>query len=1134
MARLIGQPIPRLEDRRLLTGRGRYTDDLAPRESGWAFLLRSPHAHARLLRIDTDTAKRAPGVRAILTAADYRADGLKPLAHHVNGPDAIDGNRPAFDAPLFIAPQPVLAEDRVRFVGEAVALVIADSLDQARDAAELIAVDYDLLPAVVTAEQALATDAPLLHAGAPGNLALSAAFGDRDATDRAFARAHLVVEQAFSNQRVLACQMEPRSAFASFDAASGRYEVVAGGQGIVRQRLSLAACLGIAKEQVHFTTPDTGGGFGARTSLNPEVVLVAWAARRSGRPVRWVADRSEGFLADYQGRDLATHAALALDEDGRILAIRCAQRANLGAHTASFAPLANGYRLVSTLYDVPAAWVGIEAALTNTAPTVPYRGAGRPEATLVIERLLDRASHTLGIDRIALRRRNLVAKHRLPYRNAMGLTYDSGDFHLNMEQALALADWDGFAARRAASGGAGRLRGIGLANYVEAPVGALRERVAVTVASDGAVEIVAGTQSTGQGHETVFAQVAADRLGLPLDRIRLVTGDSARIEIGGGSHSDRSMRLVGSLLAEACDTIVARARTLAAERLGIPAPELAWEDGHFSARGSNRRLDLAEIARESGPLSAAAEIDKRLPAHPTGCAIAEIEVDPETGRVAVQRYVSIDDVGQAINPLIVDGQVHGGIVQGIGEALYERLGIDAASGQVTGGSFMDYCLPRADLLPRFEVRLVEDPTSGNVLRVKGGGECGITPAMAAIGNALADALGEEALSPMTLPATPERIWRALQRRRDRPARRKSMGPSLVAFAVLALAAFAGVPAAAQDLSPVEQLYAELAKLPPEQRQQRIEEGARKEGAVTFIHSWRGALARNHIALFSKRYPAIKVEFIDIGSQDAAERLVTEETAGRHLTDIANIAVPDLPYLLSRRIEARYPTPAAARIFPQYSHMVDAENRWLPFYWSERGISYNPSMIPAAKQPKDWFDLCDPVLKHEVSFDPFELRFLAGMFTVMGEEKLKSWLACIGENQPIIQRGYSQRMMLMLAGDHAAQGDNYLYQGILEKRKDPSLPFAIAWGAAMPANIGSLVINRNAAHPYAAALLADWALSEESQRYAAENFRGPVAYKHPFMPEDAKIVSYSFVGTDVADRLQGYWNDLILQRADKRQ
>jgi len=439
------------------------------------------------------------------------------------------------------------------------------------------------------------------------------------------------------------------------------------------------------------------------------------------------------------------------------------------------------------------------------------------------------------------------------------------------------------------------------------------------------------------------------------------------------------------------------------------------------------------------------------------------------------------------------------------------------------------------LLPSFLVRLVEDPTSGNLLRIKGGGECGITPAMACVTNALADALGETSqgeatLSPVQLPATPQRIWRALQTATG--ARRKSMGRILVAAFALILAALSG--AQAQELSPVERLYAELAKLPDGERLQRLEEGARKEGALTFIHSWRYDLARNHISLFNKRYPFVKVEYIDIGSQDAAERLVAEETAGRHLTDIANIAVPDLPYLLSRRIEARYPTPAVKRIFPQYSHMIDPENRWLPFYWSERGISYNPTMIAPDKQPKDGFVLCDPVLKNDVSFDPFELRFVAGLYTVMGEEKLKSWLACIGENRPIIQRGYSQRIALMLAGDHAAQGDNYIYQGIMEQRKDPSAPFRVAWGATMPANIGSLVINRNATHPYAAALLADWALSEESQRYAAENFRGPVAYKHPFMPDDAKIVSYTYVGTDVANRLQGYWNDLILQRADKRQ
>ena len=771
MARFIGRPIPRLEDRRLIRGQGRYTDDLTPGGAVWAYMLRAPHAHASILAIESNAAAALPGVRAILTAADYRADGNKPIAHHVNGPDATEPERHAFeptpDSPVVVQPQPVLAEDRVRFVGEIVAMVVADTLEQARDAAELVAIDYAPLPAVTNPLAAIAPGAPQLWDAAPRNCAFETGFGDRAATERALAEAAVVVRHDFINPRIVACQMEPRSAFARYDAVSRGYEVVAGGQGVVRQRMTVAACLGVANDKVHFTTPDTGGGFGSRTSLNPEPVLVAWASQRIGKPVRWLGDRSECFLSDYQGRDLLTRAALGLDRDGLILAIACEQYANLGAHTVTFAPLANGYRLVSTVYDVPRAWVGIHAVLTNTAPVAPYRGAGRPEATFVLERLLDMAAARLGIDRIELRRRNLVDKSKLPYRNVMGLTYDSGDFGGNMEQALARADWAGFAARRAASRARGLLRGIGIGNYVEAPVGALRERVLVRVGADGTVELRAGTQSTGQGHETVFAQVAAERLGLDMEAIRLVTGDSNVIEVGGGTHSDRSMRLVGMLLVEACDKILAEAREAAAKALDCLASDLRFEDGRFQAARSNRSLDLAEIVRANGPLEAAAEVNRRVPAHPTGSAVCELELDPETGTVRILRYTSIDDVGQPINPLIVDGQVHGGIAQGLGEALCEMLGLDTESGQITGGSFMDYCLPRADLLPSFDIALAEDPTSGNPLRVKGGGECGITPATATVVNALVDALQDYGIEHVELPATPLRLWETIRRARER-------------------------------------------------------------------------------------------------------------------------------------------------------------------------------------------------------------------------------------------------------------------------------------------------------------------------------------------------------------------------------
>ena len=463
--------------------------------------------------------------------------------------------------------------------------------------------------------------------------------------------------------------MEPRAAIASYDAGSGDFTIVAGSQGVMKYRVSIADALGISAGRVHVETPDVGGGFGSRTNLHAEPLVLAWAARRLLRSVRWTSDRSESFVTDYQGRDIFDEAALALDRDGRITGMRASLIGNIGAYTVGYAPLQNCLRITTSVYDIPAASVRIRAAMTNTTPTAPYRGAGRPEATYAIERLLDIAAARLDLDRVEIRRRNFVRVADLPYRNAVGLTYDSGDFEANMDEALARADADAFEARRAESATRGKLRGIGVANYVEAPVGAVRERVTVHV-TPGRVEIVTGTQSTGQGHETTFAQVAADYLGVPFDSVVLSTGDSRTLQMGGGTHSNRSMRIVGTLLVQACTQLHERARA-------------EFEtDNVFAA---------AELA--TSPLTAQADFAGRIAAHPTGCAICELEIDPATGRISIERYTQVDDVGQAINPLIIDGQTHGGIAQGIGQALFEEVSFDANSGALTGGSFMDYALP---------------------------------------------------------------------------------------------------------------------------------------------------------------------------------------------------------------------------------------------------------------------------------------------------------------------------------------------------------------------------------------------------------------------------------------------------------
>jgi carbon-monoxide dehydrogenase large subunit len=765
MSQVIGKSIPRREDERHLRGKGRYTDDLVCDGAAFAYFLRSPHAHARIVRIETDAARRAPGVLAVLTAEDYGRDGRRPVTHHTVPNDALDGKIQAFGREdsrvLFENPQPVLAQDRVRYVGEPLASVVADTLEQARDAAELISVTYEVLEAVVDPLSAMQDDAPRLWSGLDRNIALDTTRGDRGATESAMQSAFLVLEHEFRNQRIVTCQMEPRSATGSYDAATGQYTLVSGSQGVLRVRDGLAAALGVDKARVRVISPDVGGGFGSRTQLSPEQVFVSWAAEKVGRSVHWRSDRGEAFLSDFQARDQVSRITLAFDQEGRILGLRATHIANIGAHPVAYTPISNGYRILPTVYDVPVASVHLMGVLTNTMPTAPYRGAGRPEATHAMERLLDMAARRLGIDRLEIRRRNIIPRSRLPYTTVMGLTYDSGNFLGNMEDALRLADWHGFPKRKKESLSSGALRGIGLSNYVEAPVGAVRERVSVEVDPGGRISIIAGTQSTGQGHETTFAQVVADRLGAPFEVVDLKTGDTSFVEVGGGTHSDRSMRLAGTLLVRACDELLARARASAAGMLECAGETLRFQDGLFSVSGSNETLDLFDIARSLAPderLLGKAELGERMPAHPTGCAVCEVEIDRDTGAVAIVRYTAVDDVGQAINPLIVHGQVHGGIAQGVGQALYEHFAVDLGTGQVTGASFMDYGVPRADCLPSFTVALTEDPTQGNPLRVKGGGEGGTTPASGAVINAVVDALGEFGVEDIDMPATPARIW----------------------------------------------------------------------------------------------------------------------------------------------------------------------------------------------------------------------------------------------------------------------------------------------------------------------------------------------------------------------------------------
>ncbi len=695
-ARYVGQPIPRVEDRRLITGAGRYTDDLRVPGQLHAVFVRSPHAHAAIGAIDVADAVAAPGVAAVLTARDYRADGLKPVGHRATPAGAVNHKERAFgaggDATVIDLPHWPLAEDRVRHVGEPIAVVVAETLAQAQDAAERVAVDYRPLPAVTMADAAIAPDAPLLWDAAPGNICVDERFGPTDDVAATFATAALTVRWRFHNGRIVNCQMEPRAVIGA--PGDDGLTVIAGSQGVMRHTAGLREIMDLPEDGIRVICPDVGGGFGPRSFVYPEIAAVAWAAKRLGRPVGWTSDRSEAFQSDYQGRDLILDARLALDADGRFLALDVDLVGNVGAHTVAFVPMANASRILTTVYDIPIVGLRVRGVLTNTVPTAPYRGAGRPEATFALERLIDMAARRGGFDRIELRRRNMVRRDQLPYRNAMGLTYDSGDFHGNLDHALDLAGWDDADARRRDAGSRGRLLGIGVANYIESPVGDPRERVELAVNADGTVDLVTGTQSTGQGHETSFAQVAADMLQVPFDAIRLRGGDSRIVSMGGGTHSDRSMRIAGTLILQTADKVVDQARAVCARLWDVAADAIAYEDGLFRNPQGNQALSLFEVAGALDPnaddkLAAATDFVGRIPAHPTGCAVCEVEIDPETGVVEITRYSSVDDVGRVVNPLIVDGQVHGGIAQGVGEALTERVVHDPGVGPAA-----DRLLPR--------------------------------------------------------------------------------------------------------------------------------------------------------------------------------------------------------------------------------------------------------------------------------------------------------------------------------------------------------------------------------------------------------------------------------------------------------
>jgi aerobic carbon-monoxide dehydrogenase large subunit len=762
----LAQSVRRMEDPRLLTGGGRYTDDIVLPGMLHGVVLRSPHAAAKLGAIDTVGARSVPGVKAIFTAADLNADGIAPMpcAAPVQNRDGSDMASP---------PHPALADGAVRHVGDPVAFIVAETAKAARDAAELIGVDYATESAIT--DVATATDAgvPLVWPGVANNVAFDWEIGDKAATDALFATAAHVTRLTVVNNRVIVASMEARAAIADYDAAAGRWTLYANTQGGWLIKALIGAVFKTEPAQFRVITPDVGGGFGMKAFLYAEHVLTCYAARKLGRPVKWASERGEAFLSDTHGRDNVTLGELAIDKDGRFLALRTRNLSNMGAYLSTFAPyiptLAGG-AVLSGVYGFRQIYANVLGVFTHTVPVDAYRGAGRPESNYLLERLVDAAARELGIDRAELRRRNMVPSSAMPHATPVGKTYDSGDFAMVLDAALERMDYAGFAARRADAARHGRLRGIGLSYYLEVTMGDPTERAEIRFTDDGYVDVYVGTQSTGQGHETAYIQLMSQRLGIDGEKIRVRQGDTDTIPVGGGTGGSRSLYSEGQAILVTADTVIDKGKQAAAEALEAAPADIAFAEGRFSIVGTDRAIDIIALAAVQRQKAAAGEAATTLDAaevvnvaehtFPNGCHMAEVEVDPETGVVEVVRYRVCDDFGKTVNPMIVRGQVHGGVAQGLGQALVERTNYDT-SGQLLSGSFMDYALPRADDLPDIEVDLLEVPSASNPLGVKGAGEAGSVGSPPAVINAIIDALSVRGVTHIDMPATPENIWKAL-------------------------------------------------------------------------------------------------------------------------------------------------------------------------------------------------------------------------------------------------------------------------------------------------------------------------------------------------------------------------------------
>ena len=759
-----GQSLRRLEDVRFLTGHGRFIEDIDEPAQAWMHIVRSPHAHAAIRRIETDAARAAPGVLGVFTAVDLTDLGLLPCTVPV-----------ASVAPMIVPPRGTLASDRARHVGDPVAFVVAHTRTAARDAAELVVVDWQILPSVTDTTAASQPGAAQLWYQAPGNVSYRFHKGDQSAVRAAIATAAHVVELELINNRIVISAMEPRGAIGRYDADG--FHLLFSGAGVHALRDQLAGSVfNVPTERMHVACPDVGGGFGVKNALYPEWVMLLWSARALGRPVKWISERTEDFISTAQGRDNVTHARLALDAEGRFLALDVSTIANIGAYLSSGGPGSSTNAPANAMgsgYVIPAIFMDVQGVFTNTVPIDAYRGAGKPEVNYMIERLIDEAARSCGFDAIDLRRRNLVSE--FPYRKALGTVIDCGRFAANLDDGIMAADHADFAMRRNAASQRGRLRGIGVTCFMETARGAPNEGAEIRFRDDGSVALHVGTQSNGMGHETAYAQVAADLLGLPIESFHYVQADTRAVRAGNGHGGARSMHMGGAALCKAVDTVLAKGRAIAARLLQASVEQVDFTDGHFAVRGqTDRRIDLIAVARAArDPANLSDGISPGLDTYvwnlldvitfPNGCHIAEVEVDPDTGSVTLERYTAVDDFGTLINPMLTVGQVQGGVAQGIGQAMLEHTVYDSQSGQMLSGSLMDYALPRADDLSPLDITLSGVPTNANPLGVKGSGQAGAMAAPQAIIAAVLDALAPLGVTHIDMPATPERVWRAIKR-----------------------------------------------------------------------------------------------------------------------------------------------------------------------------------------------------------------------------------------------------------------------------------------------------------------------------------------------------------------------------------